>query len=382
MAALILAGLFVASLRQLRTASPGFMVSHLATAHFDFSATGLSLSAAGAPERLVGYERALLERAARIPGVISAALASGAPMAAITGGRGYQLYGEPAGDAHMRVTNIESIAPGSFFRTMGIPLLQGRDFLSSDNATAPRVMIVNQTLAHAAWPGENPIGKRVLFHDEDAPTLVVGVARDSTYNSLAEGPIALAYLPLAQEPATAMALAVRTAGPPTEVLETLRRTILAVNSELAITHLEPAAQALRQSLWAARMGATLLGLLSALATLLAALGIYGVAAYEVRQRRRELGIRVALGAGPAQVFALVLRRGLTPVLLGLAAGIAAAVMLAHLATSLLFGIQPADPGVITGYAALFLSVALAALVMPARVATGADPAVILKENAQ
>ncbi|MGH9520545.1 MAG: FtsX-like permease family protein, partial [Terriglobales bacterium] len=316
----------------------------------------------------------------RLPGVTAATLASGAPMAAITGGRGYQLYGQASSDPRMRIANIESIAPESFFRTMRIPLLRGRDFRISDNAAAPRVMIVNQTFARTAWPGEDAIGKRVLFHDEDAPTMVVGVARDSTYNSLAEGPVTFAYLPLAQEPATAMALAVRTAGPPAAMLEAMRHTVLSVNSELAITQLQPATVAVEQSLWAARMGATLLGLLSALATLLAALGIYGVAAYEVRQRWRELAIRMALGARRSHVFASVLRRGLTPVLAGLAAGIVAAVTLGHLAASLLFDIAPADPGVIAGYVALFVGVALLALLLPARVAMQADPAVILKET--
>lgn len=377
---LILAGLFLSSLRHLQAASPGFDSAHVAALHFDLSATGFALGAPGAPARLISFERALLQRVRAMPGVASAALASGLPMAAMSEQRGYQRYEQAATvNQEMRVASIECISPGAFFRTMGIPLVEGRDFLPTDDAAAPRVMIVNQTLARMAWPGQDPIGKRILFHEETAPTTVVGVARDSAYESLTEGKVAFAYLPLAQEPDTALGLAVRSAGPPAAVMEEMRRAVEAANPTLAISKLQPAAAAIAQSLWAAHMGAMLLALLSALATLLAAIGLYGVAAYEVRQRWRELGIRVALGASRRRVFASVLRRGLTPVLLGLAAGVAAAIALGRLARALLFGVGPANPAIVLGYAALFVAIACCALAQPAWTAARADPAAILKE---
>lgn len=377
--ALILAGLFVASLRHLQSASPGFDAAHLASLRFDAAAANFDLSAPGGEERLLNLDRALLQRLGRVPGVEAVTLASGAPMAVGSSARGYQLFGQDLEQGQgMRIAAIESIMPASFFRTTGIRLLAGRDFTDRDDARAPRVMIVNQTMARVAWPGQNPIGQRVNFHEEDQPTTVVGVAADSAYNSLTEGEVALAYLPLAQEPATALGLTVRTAASPGALLPEMQRAVAEVNPTLAVTQLQTASDALAQTLWAARMGAMLLSLLSALATLLAALGIYGVAAFTVRQRWRELGIRMALGATRGRVFRSVVRGGLAPVAAGLAVGVAAALTLGRLAGSLLFGVSAADPAVLAGYALMFVLVAVVALLLPARTAAGADPAAILK----
>ncbi|MGH9488156.1 MAG: ADOP family duplicated permease [Terriglobales bacterium] len=378
--ALILAGLFVASLRHLKTSAPGFDVSHVASLRFDAAAAGYDLTTPSGRERMQNLEREMLGRVRGLPGVAAATVAAGSPMAARSEGRGYRLFGQAPGRGRgMRLVYIESIMPGSFFRTMEIRLLAGRDFTSSDNARAPRVMIVNQTMARMDWPGRSPIGQRVIFHDEDEPTTVVGVAADSTYESLTEGRMAFAYLPLAQEPATALGLMVRSAGSPAELLPELSRAVSAVNPELAVSQLETGTAAIAASLWAERLGATLLGLLSALATLLACIGIYGVAAFSVRQRWRELGIRMALGASRGQVFGSVLREGLLPIWGGLAAGIAAALVLAELAGSLLYGVQPANAGIVLGYAALFVAVAVLALLLPARAAMRANPAAILKD---
>ncbi|MGH9465810.1 MAG: ADOP family duplicated permease [Terriglobales bacterium] len=380
LAVLILAGLFLASLRHLQQAQPGFDAAHIASLHFDLAATGFVLTRPGAVDRLSSFEQTLLQRVRREPGVASATLASGTPMAAMSVQRGFMRFGEAQSEhPQMHVAEIESIAPGSFFRTMEIPLLAGRDFLPTDSASAPRVMIVNQTFAHETWPGQDPIGKRIVFHDEPAPTVVVGVVRDSVYTSLTEGPIAFAYLPLSQEPFAGLGLIVRSQGPPDAVLGEMRQAVRAVNPELPLTHVQPATVAIRRSLWAARMGAALLAILSALATLLAAIGVYGVAAYEVRQQWREMGIRMALGAGRSRVFASVLRRGMIPVLVGVAAGVAVAAVLGHLAASLLFGVGPANAGVLGGYAVLFAGIACLALLIPACTAMRADPAVILKE---
>lgn len=380
-AALILAGLFIASMRHLRSTGAGFDASHIASVQFDTSGAGFSLTSADARNRLLNLDRALLDRVSQLPGVVSATVAGGAPMAATSGQRGYRLFEQtgPA-DQGWRIVNLESIAPGSFFRTMGIRLLAGRDFLPTDSALAPRVMIVNQTMARTLWPGQDPIGQRIIFHDEAAPTTVIGLAQDSVYDSLTEGPVTFGYLPLAQEPVTALGLAVRSAGSPAALLPELTRAVAGVNPELATWQARTATTAIARSLWAERMGALLLALLSALATLLACIGIYAAAAYAVRQRWRELGLRMALGATRGRVFASVLRAGLLPVAGGLVAGIAAALALGRLSRSLLFGVDAGDPGIVLGYAALFVVVAILALLLPARAATRADPAAVLKET--
>jgi putative ABC transport system permease protein len=379
--ALILAGLFVASLRHLRATGAGFDAPRLAGVQFDASGAGFSLTSADAQSRLLNLDRALLDRVSQLPGVVSATVAGGAPMAATSGRRGFRLF-EQAGtpDQGWRIVNLESIWPGSFFRTMGIRLLAGRDFLPTDNARAPRVMIVNQTMARTLWPGQDALGKRIIFHDEDAPTTVVGVVHDSIYDSLTEGPITFAYLPLAQEPVTALGLAVRSSGTPAALLPELTRAVAEVNPELATWQARTATTAIAGSLWAERMGAILLSLLSALATLLACIGIYAAAAYAVRQRWRELGIRMALGATRRRLFASVLGAGLLPVAGGLVAGILAALALGRLSRSLLFGVGAGSPAIVLGYAMLFVGVAILALMYPARTATRADPAAVLRET--
>ncbi|TAN21927.1 MAG: FtsX-like permease family protein [Acidobacteria bacterium] len=380
-AALILAGLFIASLRHLQHAAPGFDAAHVASLQFDAGAGGFNIATPAAAQRLLTLDRTLLQRVRQLPGVASATLASGAPMAPGDGARGYQLFGQaPESGRGMRVVNIESVSPASFFGAMGTRLLAGRDIQTSDTAAAPRVMIVNQTMANIAWPGQNPIGKRVIFHDESEPTTVIGVAQNSAYTSLSEGPVALAYLPLAQEPATALGLTARTTGDPAALLPELQQAVAAVNPELAVSHLQTGAVAVAQSLWEARMGAILLGLLSALATLLAAIGLYGVAAFTLRQRWREMGIRIALGATRGRIFASVLRDGLWPVLGGLAVGIAAAIAAGRFAGSLLFGVGAANAGVVAGYAGLFVAIAVLALLLPARTAAHANPADVLRER--
>jgi predicted permease len=314
-----------------------------------------------------------------LPGAADATLASGTPMAASAFARGYQLFGEtlPEG-AGLRIVQLESIAPRSFFTAMGIPLLEGRDFLPTDTALSQPVVIVNASFARREWPGRDAIGQRILFHAETAPTVVVGVAADSKYATLADAGMEFAYVPLAQEPTTALGLAVRSTAAPATLLQAMRQSVIEAAPGVAVTDVEPATKAVETSLWAPRLGATLLGLLAMLAVALAVIGVYGVAAYSVRQRWRELGIRVALGASRRDIVRLVLRSGLAPVAAGTVAGVIAAVGLARSASALLFGIQPADPAILLGYPALLLGVSALALLVPALAASRVDPAATLR----
>ncbi|MGH9519391.1 MAG: FtsX-like permease family protein, partial [Terriglobales bacterium] len=211
-------------------------------------------------------------------------------------------------------------------------------------------------------------------------TMVVGMAKDSKIFSLSEDPTDMAYFPLAQYPATALGLAVHTAGSPATVLNEMRDAVRELNPQLAVTQLEAAEAPIQQSLWMAQMGAGLLGALALLATLLAAIGIYGVMSYGVRQRSRELGIRIALGASAQQVFGLVMRGGMGLVVIGIGIGIIGALLLARLVATLLFGLQPADPTTFLGYSLLFLAIAGLASFFPARRATRVDPIQTLRND--
>ncbi|MGH9393357.1 MAG: DUF389 domain-containing protein, partial [Terriglobales bacterium] len=337
--ALILAGLFLASLRHLQTTSPGYDASHLATLRFDMSNTGFRLDRPGAPEELVNFDRELLERVRRLPGVSEATLASGTPMAARSISHTYQLEGQSLRRQGLRLAEVEAIAPASFFHTMGIPLIEGRDFSPGDGVDAAKVMIVNQTFARRSWPGQDPIGKRVLFHDDDGPTQVVGVAQDSKYESMAEDAVAFAYVPLAQNPATALGLAVRSAGPGGDapaaaqqagMLREASQALHALEPQLAVTAAQPATVAIAQSLWAERMGAELLSLLAEFATLLAAIGVVTdsqitiVGAMVVGP---EFGPLAGLAVGLVRRRAQIARRGAIALAIGFPAAIVVTALL-------------------------------------------------------
>ncbi|HEY7855349.1 MAG TPA: FtsX-like permease family protein, partial [Terriglobales bacterium] len=198
--------------------------------------------------------------------------------------------------------------------------------------------------------------------------------------TLADAGMEFAYVPLAQEPTTALGLAVRSTAAPATLLQAMRQSVIEAAPGVAVTDVEPATKAVETSLWAPRLGATLLGLLAMLAVALAVIGVYGVAAYSVRQRWRELGIRVALGASRRDIVRLVLWSGLAPVAAGTVAGVIAAVGLARSASALLFGIQPADPAILLGYPALLLGVSAVALLAPAIAASRVDPAATLRNS--
>ncbi|MGH9392712.1 MAG: FtsX-like permease family protein [Terriglobales bacterium] len=389
--ALIVAGLFLRSLRQTESADPGFPASRLASLRFDLGTAGFSLTPPGGASLAAGssgqvaaldnFERQLQARAAALPGVAAATLSTGTPMASGGFARSYLIQGEaPQPGRASRFVTVESIMPGGYFQTMGIPLQRGRDFLPTDTAASQKVVIINQTMAHQVWPGRDAVGQRLKFTGDADFSLVVGVARDIKYFTLSEDPLPFAYFPLAQYPDTALGLTVRTLGPPDVVLDSMRQAVRSLMPTVAVNQVEAASVPIEQSLFLAKAGAYLLTVLAGLATLLAAIGIYGVMSYAVRQRSRELGIRVALGASSANVFAHVLGGGMALVGIGIGAGILGALALGRLAATLLFGVGGADPATFAGYSLLFLLVALAAGYITARRATRVDPVVTLRAD--
>ncbi len=379
--ALIVAGLFLASLRNIQSANPGFDAAHLASMNFDLGTVGMDLSKPGTEQQIEAFDRTLLQRARALPGVTAATLANGTPMAPSGFARSYQVEGRPAQPGRAPVfTVVESVTPGSYFRTMGIAVVEGRDFAATDTANSPKVIVINQTMAKQVWPGQDPVGKRVLFTGDTEYSQVVGVARDSKYFSLSENPTPFCYFPLAQYPQTALGLTVRTAGPPEAVLPELRNLLQQQNPLLAATRVQTAETPIARSLWPAEMGAMLLGTLALLALLLAAIGIYGVMAYGVRQRRRELGVRMAMGAGAGDIFKLVLGGGMSLVGIGLALGLAGAWVLSRAVGGLLYGLPPTDLTTYVEYSLLLVAVALLASFFPARRATRVDPAITLRSE--
>jgi predicted permease len=262
----------------------------------------------------------------------------------------------------------------------------GRPFGAEDTETSPPVAIVNETMAKRFWPGREAIGQAFKFPQPGrdgeftAPLRVVGVARDTKYVTLGEQPIPFIYLAARQNYTPAMNLFVRSEGEPGTVLPQLRREIASMDPGLPIFNVRPLTTQIEGALWLSRIGALLLAAFGAMALVLTTVGTYGVLAYTVSKRVPEIGLRMALGAGPGKILGMVIGNGMTLVGAGLAAGIAVSLLLARGLTPILFGIKGTDPLTYGGITLLLGVVALAACYLPARRAAAVDPTVALRQE--
>ena len=328
--------------------------------------------AAGAPRRLF-FER-VRPSVSAIPGVDAVALAYDLPF----GGRGFSRPAVPEGR-----TESEDEAPavsgnvvaGDYFRTLGIPLLRGRNFEASDGAGSPPVAIVNEALADGFWPGADPIGKRMRLGGSDNPwTTVVGVVGDVSQRSLAEGRPPMFYQSIAQSPwVDGMYLVVRSSVPSDGVVAALRRVVADLDPSLPLTDVAVSTELIAESVREPRFRAVVLAIFGLSAVIVAVAGVYGVVAYAVSVRRRELGIRIALGAAPTGLVAHVLRDGISLALVGLAIGVGGAVVLSRFLRGLLYGIGPLDAATFGVVVTVVAAVTAVACYLPARRAAAADP---------
>ena len=370
--ALIGAGLFVRSLRDAGRIDPGFDAAHLGIVAYNVNDQGYNEA------RGRDYHQRALERAASVPGVAGVTISRDVPFH-VSARRGVLLEGSDGGaDAQPRPTLTCVVWPG-YFRTVGIPLLRGRDFTTLDTKTTPRVVIVNETAAHAYWPGENPIGKRLTFAGEGLPVEVVGVARTANYQNLGESPQPLFYLSFVQYYFPTAVLYVRTSGDPAPVIAAVRRELQALDRNLLL-QAETMQVSIRDLLWAQRLSAWLLSLFGVLALLLATIGIYGVIAYSVRQRRREMGIRMALGATPADVQYMVLGEGVRLIAMGVIAGSILSLAVAGSVQEMLFVTSARDMFTFTLVPATLTLVGVLACWAPAVRSSRADPSIALRDE--
>jgi predicted permease len=337
----------------------------------------------------------VIERMEQIPGVRSASVARIAVLTgggrvttvaiegrADSGGRG-QSEGTGVGTTAGQTAMANVIGPG-FLATLGVPLVRGRDFTRADTETTPLVAMVSESMAKQFFPGEDAIGKR--FSTGYSRTAnprgdwveIVGVARNSKYASLTEPDRPVIYLPLAQRHETGVTLYVRASGALGPVVAQIRREIQAIEPNLPVPETQTMAETIATSLYAPRMGAMLLTLFGGLALLLASLGIYGVLAFSVARRTREIGIRVALGADRGSVTTLVLREGMSLVGLGLAIGLGAGYYLSESVRTFLFDVSPRDLTTFAIVPCVLIAVSLLACYVPARRALRVDPLTALK----
>ena len=268
--------------------------------------------------------------------------------------------------------DVLRVAP-DYFQTMGISLLRGRDFRSSESQEGSKVTVINEALAQRLWKGQDPLGRRISVADDKASTEIIGVVRTGKYRTLGEDPIPVAYLP---QLASRRTLVVRTSGDASALLDAVRREIHSVDPNVAATDLETMQQYMSLPLFPARTTGLLLGGFLALA--LTSIGLFGVISYIVSQRTHEIGVRMALGAQRSDVLRLVVRHGILLTAMGLVIGLGMAFGAAQLLSSLLYGIRPTDPATFVGVALLLCAVVLLACYIPARRAISVDPLVALR----
>jgi putative ABC transport system permease protein len=368
------AGLLVRSMWNLLRVDAGFKLDNLLT---------LQLRLDGAkynPQVLRVFYDECLARVQAVPGVRSVALAHSLPIRGTNWDGGFTAADKPVPSrADLPQSDRLRVSP-NYFKTMGIRLLQGRSFTAADTADSAPVVVINETLARRIWPHENPIGKRLKFglpEDQDGESKpwreVIGVAGDVKMNGVDQATTMQTYLPYAQLPTSSAVLVVRAERHPAALTAAVEQTIRAIDKDLPVYSILTMEQVLGNSLAQRRLTLVLLASLAALALLLAAVGIYGVISYAVRQRTHELGLRMALGAQARDVLKLILGQGIKLTLIGISLGLVAAYALTRWMESLLFGVRPTDLLTFVAIVVVLLLVALLACWIPARRATKVDP---------
>jgi len=367
---LVGAGLLMQSLLKVRTASPGFNTRGVQDTAIDLVSAGYT------PVRAQTFQDALLERVRTLPGVESAAFAKMTPLSYVSSATapivvdGYQPPPEESPTAEYNEVGDD------YFVTMGIPLLAGREFTRADDEKAALAAVVNETMAQRYWQGRNPLGERLQLKGRWMQ--VVGVAKDSKYSSVREKPTPFFFVPLRQNSLRGSVLNIRTPLAPQTMATAIAREVHALDSNLAPYEVITMQEQLDRSTSAQMVAVTLVGILSALALVLAAIGLYGVMSYAVSQSTRELGLRMALGAGTSNLLCLVLSRGLALTGAGVLLGTATALLLTRLLGNLLYQVSPRDPLAFGTAFAVMAVVSLVASFLPAWRATRTDPAQVLR----
>jgi len=362
------AALCVRSLLNANSIDPGFNTRNIAMATLDPASLGYST------EKVEAFYQELIARVRAIPGVVSASYASHLPLSAEEEGTGVTRQADIGRDGTERPADVFRVSPG-YFATMGIALLHGRDFTPDDIQNKTGAIIVNDTLARKLWPGEDPIGKRVLLTHDKTPSEVVGVVRTGKYRSLGEEPMSVVYL---TELPPRRVIVVRALGSPGPLLGALRREVQAVDPRMAATRVQTIAELMTFPLFPARTTGILLGAAGILALILTWIGLFGVISYAVSQRTREIGVRMALGARRADVLRLVMQQGLLFTGIGLVLGVGAALAASRLLSSLLYGIRPDDPATVAAVSLGLVAAAMLACYLPARRAMRVDPMAALR----
>jgi putative ABC transport system permease protein len=373
---LVSAGLLIKSFVRLLEVNPGFNPDHVLAA-------GVSLPPAKYTEeqKQAAFFRETLERLKASPGIVAAAAVHPLPMSGSNRVNTFQIGGRPIPNPGEEPEAGDRITTPDYFQAMGIPVLKGRVFNEHDSADAPPVLIVNETFARRFFPGEDPIGQRIIIDNEKNPkgNEIVGIVGDVRHKSLDVEGGAEYYRSYLQSPERSMSLVIRTqATDPMSIASSIRGVVQQVDQDQPLSTIKTMEQLLAESVAQRHFNMLLLGIFSAVALVLAGIGIFGVMNYSVSQRTHEIGIRMALGAQAKDVLKMVVGQGMILALLGVVIGLVAAFALTRVMSNLLFGVSATDPLTFIGVSLLLAVIALLACYIPARRATRVDPMVALR----
>jgi predicted permease len=370
---LVTAALFLRSIGRAYDIDPGFQTAHLAVFTTNPGQAGYKK-----PMTRAFYKDAR-ERIARMPDVESVSWASNMPLWAHAV-NGLQVEGRQPRSQADKITTIVNTVDRGYFTTAGVAIDSGREFTTGDQETSTPVAIVNEKLARDYWPRGDALGKRIQVPGEKQTRQIVGIARTAIYSAWAEPPQPCVYVPLEQNYSDAMILYVRSKADPRQILAPVRREVHAAGPQILIGGTLSGREIIDRGLFQARMGVGLLSVFGFLALALASIGLYGIMAYSVNQRKREIGLRMAIGAARANVLRLILKQGMSLVIKGVLIGFVAALLVGRLLSRMLYGVGASDPLSVAGAAVVLLTVALLACYLPARWASRVDPLVALREG--
>ena len=374
---LIGAGLMIRSFWKLQNIDPGFDTSNGLTMSLVLTPTRYS-----EPRQWLQFIERATEQIHAVPGVVSVGATTKIPLTGGGSTQPFTIEGRPAPTiSEQPMAQTRYISP-DYFQAIGIPLRQGRFFSDYDRDKSVPVIIISEAMARRFWPGENPIGKRLTpsFHREQGAREIVGVVGDVKTTGLDVDSAAMMYLPYKQSPLPFMSFVVRTASNPESLVQPVSKAIYSIDKEQALTNVQTMDQVLTKSLSGRRFNMTLLLIFAGVALVLAAVGVYGVMNYTVTLRKREMGIRMALGAARSDVLRLVLRQGLTLTLIGAGVGLISAYALTRLMASLLYGVTATDYITFVSVSGVLIAVGLAASYVPARRATKVNPMIALRSE--
>jgi putative ABC transport system permease protein len=372
---LISAGLMIRSFSRLQSVSKGFDPAGLTT-----TSTVLPYATYGEPEQQIEFYRQTLERLAQIPGARQTAVATSVPftgeslkMRFVIEGRTLPLSGEKPSAGY------DAVSPG-FFRTLGMPLVTGRDFTERDREGTAPVVIISQSTAQRYWPNENPLGRRLVVGRDKMAREIVGVVGDIKHDDLDAESQPRLYVPFAQQPWPLLTLVVRSDSRATGIPAAMRNAVWSIDREQAVSKVQTMEDVLAERMAGPRLNMFLMSVFAVIALLLATIGVYGLNAYLVAHRTYEIAIRMALGAERKDVFALFLRQGARPVLVGTIIGLFLAFFLTRILSTLLFGVDAVDTLIYVNSAFLLALISLIACFIPARKAAGSEPMLVLRQE--